>query len=300
MSTVPIIDLTPMAFDILKALARYRYLTTNQIIAMGIAKDRGHLGTVLASLLSTKRRQRPGSTKLLSERLPKEIGEFDFGTSAATGRRPRIYWLAKRGASSLEHIEPELAPVAYPARPVRFAPHYEHHVGCVDFHIALTGWAEKEQQTIEYFRPCFDWLPTRGDKRPEPATRLHLAHKNIDADSLFLLRGSDDIRRAFVFEYARGAGTTRVLEKMQHIARGIVDYSLNKTLAFPQEDAVRTLFVFEHAQTAELVRSRAATFTPLRDVLPYFFLKTMADISADTLRHGWLSLDPQGEPRSLF
>ena len=41
MSATDRIDIAPVGFEILNALSRYRYLTTNQMLAMGIAKDRG-------------------------------------------------------------------------------------------------------------------------------------------------------------------------------------------------------------------------------------------------------------------
>lgn len=294
MSTNPVTSLTPIGFAILKALGHYRYLTTNQMLSMGIAKDRGHLGKVLASLLLTKRRENS------EERLPDKIGEMSFGVKVGHGRLPRMYWLTKKGALLLEDIEPELAPITYPNRVFRFAAHYDHHVACVDFHIALTRWAESSEQTIKYFHPCFDWLTTGPATRPQPATRLALTHKRIDADALFLLRDPTGIERSFVFELANGIETTRILDKMQHIARGIADRSLNKALNFPDEKAVRILFVFEHRRTAELVQSRAATFTPLRDYLPHFYLKAIDDISADNLQQNWMPLDPQAGLQPLF
>lgn len=294
MSTTPVINLSPVGFAILKALSEYRYLTTTQMLALGLTRDRGYLGQVLASLLSATRHE------TTSERKPKEIGELDFGVKVGKGRLARMYFLTKTGAQLLEQMEPGLAPVRFPARVVRFAPDYEHRVSCVDFHIALTTWARLADQVVIIYRHYFDWSQATAKGQPQPATRLHLSDRRVDADALFLLRDSNDIERSFVFEMANGVDTGRVLEKMQHLARAIHDGSLNRAMSFPANEAVRILFVFQHKRTAELVTSRADSFPLLQKYAPHFLLKPLEDLSADTFRQGWMPLDPQAPPCPLF
>ena len=288
------IDVPPMGFGILKALSEYRYLTTTQILALGIAKDRGHLGKVLASLLSAKRRDQSG------ERMPKEIGEIDFGVKVGKGRLPRMYYLTKRGAQTLEILDPELAPVSFPTRVVRFAPDYEHRVSCVDFHIALNAWATDNHNTVSRYRQYFDWSPASAKGRPQPSTRLALSHKRVDPDALFVLSDATEIERAFVFEMTNGFDTGRVIDKMRHLACGLRDRSLNRALSFPLQQAVRILFVFEHRRTAELVATRAANTPLVGKFSPHFLLKARDDICRDTLRQDWMTLDPQQPTRPLF
>lgn len=288
------IDLPPVGFEILKALSEYRYLTTTQMLAHGIARDRGYLGKVLASLLSAKRRDQTG------ERKPKEIGEIDFGVKVGKGRLPRMYHLTKRGAETLEILDPEMAPVSFPTRVVRFAPDYEHRVSCVDFHIALNAWATDNDNTVSCYRQYFDWSPATAKGRPQPSTRLALSHKRVDADSLFVLRDATGTERSFVYEMVNGRDTGRVVDKMQHLARGLSDRSLNKALSFPLDQAVRILFEFEHRRTAELVATRAADTPLVSRFGPHFLLKARDDLCRDTLQDDWMSLDPQHPTRPLF
>lgn len=294
MSSTKIISTSPVGFAILKALATYRYLTTNQILALGLVKDRGYLGQVLTSLLSAKRNAQTG------ERKPKEIGELDFGTKVGKGRLPRMYYLTKRGAETLETLDPDSEHISYPTRVVRFAPDYEHRVACVDFHIAVATWAQNEGHQVINFRQYFDWSPASQRGNPQPITRLALSHKNIDADALFSLRAPDGTERAFLFEMANGIDTSRVLQKMHHIARGIADGSLNQALGFPADKAVRVVFVFEYCRPAELVATRAVTIPLLREYRDHFFLKYKGDLDPTTLPDKWLSLDPQLVHRPLF
>ncbi len=302
MSNSSVIKISPIGFKILKALSEYRFLTTRQILAMGIAKDRGYLGQVLTSLLSVPRRvttDQPKSKNFV-ERKPKEIGELDFGVKVGKGRLPRMYYLTKRGATLLETLDPELAPVRFPNRVVRFAPDYEHRVSCVDFHIALNAWAAKTGQAVINYRHYFDWSTASSKGRPQPATRINLAHKRVDGDAIFLLRDPSGIERSFIYEMANGVDTGRVLDKMQHLAHAIEDRSLNKGILFPADKAVRILFVFEHLRTAKLVATRAATFRPLANLRDHFFLQTLEDLTAPTLADHWMSLDLHLTPKPLF
>ncbi len=297
MSSTDFIKLSPVGFKILKALSEYRYLTRKQMITLGIAKDLGYLGQVLTSLMSAKRRDPSGGRV---ERKPKEIGVLDFGVKVGKGRTFHVYYLAKRGAELLEILAPDLAPVSYPNRVVHFANDYEHRVSCVDFHIAVNGWATDDDNTVSYYRQYFDWSKASTKRKPHPATRLELSHKNVIADALFLMRDAAGTERSFVFEMANGINTGRVIDKMQQLARGLADRSLNRALSFPSDQAVRILFVFEHRRTAELVASRADTFSPIGEYSPHFLLKPLDDIGRDTLRHDWMTLDPQHPTRSLF
>ncbi len=284
-----------MAYKILRALAEYRYLTTNHILDLGIAMDRGHLGKVLASLLSAARRkERP------AERKPKEIGEFDYGRLVDKGRLPRMYYLTKLGANLLETLYADLVPVRFPARPHRAPNDYFHKVACVNFHITLKLWAQSADQDVVGLRQYYDWSANSSKSRPRPSTRLQLSHKLIDADTLFRLRDPTGYERCFLFEMANGYDTSRVLKKMEHIARGLDDGSLNQALSFPADEAVRVPFVFEHQRTAELVASRSNTFPFLRQYRRHFLLKTLSDIAADTFRQDWLPLDPQAPRCPLF
>lgn len=293
MSRTKIIDAPPVGFEILKALAQFRYLTTKQMLAMGFVRDRKYLGQVLASLLSAERRDNTG------ERKPKEIGELDFGVRVGQGRLHRIYWLTKLGAETLEVLQPDLAPVNFPSRVVRFAPDYDHRVWCVDFHLALAAWSQTAGHSLTY-RSYFDWSPTTTRGKPQPSTRLALSHKYIDADAIFHLQDPTGTDRAFVFEMANGVDTGRILKKMQHIARGIDDASLNRALGFPAEKAVRVVFVFEHRRTAELTATRSDTFPLLRTYCDHFFLKAKEDLAPATFADNWLSLDPQTNYKALF
>ncbi len=285
--------LSPIGFAILKALAEYRYLTTNQILDLGLAKDRGYLGKVLSGLLSV------GGKGAGKQRRPKEIGELDFGVKVGKGRLPRMYYLTKRGAELLEHVQPDLTPVPYPPRVVQFAPDYEHRVRTIDFHIALNAWAKTSEQEVLWFRRYYDWWPATEKSRQHPVTRIQLEHKNIVPDALFMLNDNASIERLFAFELANGMDTGRVVDQMREYCRGLDQGRINDAFDYGKK-AVRILYVFEHQRLLELVQTKAMKDRWLQNYAPHFFLKTADECSPTTMQINWHNLDASLAPRQLF
>lgn len=283
---------SPVGFEILKSLAEYRYLTTNQFLDLGIAKDRGHLGKVLASFLSTRKH----GDRI--ERKPREIGELDFGVKVGRGKLPRMYFLTKRGADLLEQLDPSSNEISYPPRVVQFAPDYEHRVRTVDFHISLSKWARNNRQDLVWFRNYFDWWPATRQARQHPVTRIRLLHKNIIPDAQFKLRSEDGIERLFCFEMANGMDTSRVIQQMREYCRGLDQGAINEALETTK--AVRIIYVFEHDRLLELVQDRSRRDPWLQKYLPHFFLKTIDDIGFGNLRIGWHQLAKNTKKQSLF
>jgi hypothetical protein len=278
---------------VLKALAKYRYLTTNHMLAMGIAKDRGHLGKVLTNLLSTNKKDGvPG-------RRPKEIGELDFGVKVGKGRLPRMYYLTRRGADLLEHVQPDLVPVPFPPRVVQFAPDYEHRVRTVDFHITLSLWALENEQTVVWFRRYYDWWPASKKARQHPVTRIALEHKNIVPDAIFLLRDATETERLCIFEMANGMDTGRVVEQMREYCRGLDQGRINQAFDYGKK-AVRILFVFEHQRLLDLVQAKAMKDRWIQQYAPHFFLKTSDNCDPYTLQKDWHRLDETKLYGALF
>jgi protein involved in plasmid replication-relaxation len=271
--------LSPVGEAVLRALAEYRYLTAQQMLDIGVAKDRGHLGKVLNGFLTVTKRE--GSR----ERRPKEIGELDYGVRVGRGRLPRIYYLAKRGAELLEFFDPDSAPVPYPPRVRRRGSDYFHQLYTVDFHIALRQWADAEGQNLTWLQ-YFDWWPAADKERQHPVTLLKLEEKNIVADAVFRLRDDAGKERTFAFEMANGMDTGRVVKQMQNYCVGLEDESISNALGLGRQ-ALRIIYVFEHRRLLELVQKRANSNPLLQDYEPHFFLSDRESLAAENLQKGW-------------
>ncbi len=289
-----LVSISQVGENILRALAGFRYLTAQQMITLGIAKDKGHLHKVLLGLLSVKKKDGP------AERRPKEIGELDFGVKVGKGRLPRLYYLTKRGAETLEEIDPALAPVGYPQRVTKFASDYEHRVRCIDFHILLHRWCVQNGHSLPWARWYFNWGEGSKGGRPQPVTRIPLKTGSIVPDGLFRIRDETGDERLFAFEMANGRGTGRVVQQIEHYCQAIDEEAINRACGY--RHAIRVIFVFEHERQLELVAERSRRSTWLQAHAPHFFLKHVGQPYGviSQFPYGWRRLDDTGAPGPLF
>lgn len=294
-SQVEIENLTNVGLAVLTALAKHRYLTVKQMITLGVAKDAGHLRKVLRGFQIVKKD--PVTNKLIY--LPKEIGSLDYGTLVGKGRLDIHYYLAKRGAISLEEEDPEQIPVPYYKRVKKAANDYPHKVSTVDFRICLDQWAAKSGQTFSLFLMYFDRSQPDKNGRSYEITKIPLEHKNINSDITFMLRDNNGTERLFLFEMANGMDTGRNLKQMQHYARGLDQGSINTHFDYGTKPP-RILYVFKERRLMELVQKRACEDPWLKPYQQHFFLKTLEDLDPDTFVDDWQRLGDTGELSSLF
>ena len=138
--------LSPANLDILEALARYRYLTSRQIIALGIVSQRSNLSRVTSRF--------EVFTKPLIER-----SRYSNPAPEGGGRRSKedLLTLTKRGAEFLAQIEPDRDD------DIRFvnskgvsARDYDHTRETVDFHILLDQFAAMYGVKVDCFHTYHD------------------------------------------------------------------------------------------------------------------------------------------------
>ncbi len=293
MSETDVDHIPPVGLNVLLALAEYRFLTTNQLLDLGVAKDRGYLGKILSGFLSAQKDEKRGG------RRAKEIGELDYGVRAGQGRLPRMYYLTQRGAELLSRAVPELPPVQFPRRVLYAAHDYNHKVRTIDFHIALSSWARHSDQDIAWILQYFDWHAKSGKSQPHTKTRIQISDRAINPDSIFMLTDPNGIERLYCFEMANGMDAGRVIKQMQNYCRGLDEGSINHAFHFGNR-AVRVLHVFEHPRLLELVQARAKSDRWLEKYAAHFFLKTCADIRDGDFRALWKSVEANSSDKELF
>lgn len=286
-----ITSVTPTGFKVLQALNQFRFLTTTQILRLGIAKDRGNLNKVLASMVSATRDEQ-------NIPRPKEIGALDFGAIAGVGRLPRMYFLAPKGAELLAELDPDGAPPRPIVNAVRFRNDYFHRVHTVDFHITLARFAAATGHEITLNRQYFTWRPKQGSAPARPSTSIDLKPGFIDPDSIYRLTGPDGVERLFLVEVANGDKVARVANKLTEYAQVLERQVINQAFDFPK--GVRVLWIFEHEPTLERVRSRVGEDSWVQNYAPHFFLRPMSEISPETLVEGWRRPHSNEDAVSLF
>ena len=290
-----IISITNVGLAVLQALAKYRYLTVRQMIELGVAKDVGHLRTVLRGFQSAKKQ--PGAAKAVLK--PREIGQLDYGTLVGKKRLDIHYFLTKRGALLLDEECPELAPAHFYTRIKKAANDYLHKVATVDARICLDQWAAQNEQTFSWFLLYFDRSKPDSNGRSHEVTRIPLEHMNIHSDAAFMLCDREGTERLCLFEMANGMDTGRNLKQMQQYALGLDQGAINKHFDYGSKPP-RILYVFENRHLMELVQKRALNDPWLKTYQAHFFLKSFDDLSPDTFASEWYELDATKEARKLL
>lgn len=264
--------------DILEALARYGYLTPQQIQRLGIYGDKASLYAALRSLKGlglasgTAPQSRPGE-----------------------GRFPGVYALTPKGA---EHVGLALDELVLPlrgARPGGPPLDVEHRTAIVDCHIALDAWAATAGHTVGHFLPDF----ARSTRKGRRATAITTGSGDYCADALAWLDGADGVRRPLVLEVYRGG----VRERPGYLLK-----KLPEDLRHVATDEVRGWFAKGYTGKLSALRLLVVTATPaLRDVvlakppvpeLPAWrvtYLKSLDEVAVD-FGAGWWRMGGRQEP----
>lgn len=295
--TDDILSLSPVAEAALEALATFRYLTPAQMLDAGVCRDRRHLYDVLPKLM----RIAVVDGKRVAR--PKEIGELDFGVEPArsgyaAGRRSRVYYLTALGAELLALARPDVGLAEHTKRPTMFDNDYWHRVRTVDFHIALSKWAQDNDQEILRFETYYDWSGISPNGIPQPRTRIHFARKSLEPDAIFQLQDTNGSIRTFAFEMANGMRTGHVTKKIVRYCEALEHGAINDALELGSS-AVRVLFVFEHPKNLELVQQRLCADRRVSAWHPHFFLKCHGELFEGSLIHNWQRLSSTN-PDQLF
>lgn len=266
------------ALEILAALARYGYLTPQQIQRLGIYGDKASLYAALRRLTGHG---------LASGTAPQSL--------PGAGRFPAVYALTPKGA---EHVGLALDELVLPLRgatPGAPPLDVEHRTAIVDCHIALDAWAATAGHTVGHFLPDF----ARGGRKGRRATAITTPHGDYTPDALAWIDGADGVRRPLVLEVYRGGLTDRP---------GYLLKKLPDNLRHVATDAVRDRLGQGYAGTISAPRLLVVTATPaLRDAvlakppapeLPAWrvtFIKSLDEVAAD-FGTGWWRLGRQQEP----
>ena len=228
-------QLKPSNLDILDALARYRFLTTSQIISLGIASYPSSLSRTLRNFDAFRK---PLVTR----------SRFSEVVAGRSGR------LAKEDLLTLTPKGAELLLAAQPDRNdmIRFsrskgisARDYEHTRETVDFHILLDQFADDHDCSVDCFHTYHDH--TGANSGHKAAKGIDLLRRQttfevtdqgerwrFSADAVFHLTDPAGKGHLFAVEIQRGMDTKRLCDKLRThyipaLAEGVISeaYGVN-------------------------------------------------------------------------
>lgn len=266
---------TPADEGLLAALARYRFLTIEQGVLLGIGA-RWNVGKRLGELVTAR----------IVDCLP---------SSPFTG--PRVHWLTKRGAQEAlaAGILASEAGLNIPNRAYRGGAHVRQRVAIVDCHIALRLWAGRTGHAVAWFKSEFE----RNPGALEPATRLTWADgRAYTPDALGQVTAPNGLAWLFSLEVETG-GISHSLDNFRaHLAERLAvidEFGIEQALDWPQDHAAaRLLFVFADADMLE--RAKRNLPRPEADLWQSVYFKALPELVADFAGAWWQLGDKAASP----
>lgn len=253
--------LTPLHANILRALARYRFLTNSQFHLLGF----GNLQVIRRATHFLTRHPKARPLVLRTAYAP----------HARLGRMAYMYRISPDGLRTLENLEQR----SIALRPIAKLSHldYFHRHAVITFRILFDRAVVatiKKQVIVERYRNYFEYQSATSPKIS--ATRIDFWDGEFFIpDCLFMVK-INGIKRAFALEYVRGRSVARTLAQIQRHIRAVSEGVLKNCTA---------LFLFENHSLETGVLKRLSSqqvpwFSPFAHC---FAFATFANIQADVL-----------------
>ena len=195
--------ITNTQIQILESLAKFFYLTPDQMVALNIVGSRNNIYSHL--------------TKLKKYKFIKEI---TFGVDKNKGKLPSLYSLKNKGQEFLvNELDYFIDEIKRPQRATLSSRLLDHTQLMVDFHISLIKTLKKHSDEYDFFYYDFE------KENKISKTKIFLDRKEkpaIKADMIFKHK-----KTLYLVEIHRGKGTKRALRQIKYhlLALGSGKYS---------------------------------------------------------------------------
>ena len=256
--------LTQVHTCILEALARYKFLTTGQLLWLGIMTDRANLNREI---------------KKLRDRKKPLLATISFGVDPRVGKLENFHTLTLHGVAYLrEQLQLPLDEIKHlKGTSSVFHRDYFHRLSMINFMISLDLWSMDQMKEITFFDSYFDTTGNANrDKNLVSKTRIDIPeHKSLYADGICMLH-SPGQQALYAVEMYRGKDTARVLQQLRLYAHALASGAINEK--YDHGQAVRVLLIFDQQSNMESVLEQLATDPFFEHVRPYFLLKAYQDI----------------------
>lgn len=272
-------NITERQIQALEALARYKYLTINQLAYIFGLKSNSNIHVFL---------------KDLSTRKKPLVESKGFGVIPVHGRLSRVFFLTKYGKDFLVEI------LGYSEESIKFVQNrhslfqrdYFHRCDTVNFNIYFQKWLESEGYELDFFTYYFDKSGSNRNGTGEIANVLELGKSKIIPDGIGLFR-TPERPYLFLFEQHNGKDAKRAIRQiLAHcvaISEGVASdkYFINT--------ASRVFYVFEDKACMLATMAELRELEDFEGFDRHFLFQTTAIIEAN-FADGWLYTDNTRTP----
>lgn len=250
-------SLTPTKTNILLALARYKFLTISQMVALEVATQRSNINTNLTQL-------KKGRGAL--------VGEIPFPFVPNHGRAETLYFLKPIAKEILvEELFMDEAIIKVPkGNTTVFTRDYFHRKHTISCMIQQDLLAKKEGGSILWFDYYFDKLD-KSENGTRAKNKVDLKDgKYMIPDAIFMKETADGKKELWLFEMFCDTGVKRPYETLLKHREALILGS--PTTKYNFDKANRVLCVFEHESVLKNVKTKFESDSVFKEFKKHFFM----------------------------
>ena len=264
---------------ILEALGKCKFLTTGQMLELGLKSDRANLNREL---------------KIMRGWPKPPVANKNFGSHPSEGKLESVHFLTEHGERLLvEGLGLEQSEVRRPiGRSSLFYKDYNHRRNTIDIHVSLLKEQYAENGKIIFFDTYFDQEGNnRRDANARSKTKIDLEDgSHLIADAVTLWQGEAETM-LFVIEMYNGKDTGRVERQLYQHLVALAEGQLvaNVSREYKHSKGYRVLCVFEFLPQLQVAWQRLADNPDYEDAVEYFLAKPLDSLKKHPFQKGWLN-----------
>lgn len=270
--------LTEKQEQVLLHLSRYKFLTTSQMIRLGIDRHRSNLSTALAPL-------KDGKHPL--------VKTLDFGLMPRKGRVESLYFLTKQGASVVQeqlHIEEVKYPIG---RNVSFNSDYFHRVATIDCEISLR--LSPQTKEVLFSHRYFDQTGSNRTGDQTLDTKIEMSDGELIADWIFQVRTPKQEELYCAEVYMDDHDTNRPYHSLRAYLPALTEGAPSIKYQFNRSN--RVLAIFGTERTMVSVLQKIQHDPDFENFSRHFLFKHLGSLDKD-FHDGWIF--PTGEEGKMW
>jgi len=263
-------NITERQLQILEALARFKFLTSDQIAKLFKLKNTNSINTLLLNL---KERKRP------------LVDYKEFGLLPLHGRLARMHFLTSYGKDIVQED------LGYSPESIKFVKNsaslyrrdYFHRRDTVTFNMYFQQWLANNGYQLEFFNYYFDRTGSNRNNTGETLNSLQVKDFKIVPDGIGLFN-TPERPYLFLFEQHNGKDKMRAVNQIAGHCMAISQGSASDK--YEVDKAARVYYVYEEESCKRAVMKELRDNPNYKDVNKYFLFKTMESLQIDFYT-GW-------------
>lgn len=270
------IPVSSIQLRILRALAKYRFLTNSQLLKLD-------LGTKSKSTIWKH-------TNILRSKSRGYIDHISYGTIIRLGRVENVLYLTRKGKRLLiDELGMKKDEIQCPIGRPQLTDDYYHRIQTINFHIELESRMCDQNFRLEFFHPYF--VRHKRGKNFQSITAIDLNKlQRIVPDAAFEV-SKDGRSRFFLFELHNGRSIKRLKDQIFNHAIALTKRRTHQMFGIPNEQFYYVLIVLENPNAMEaLIEEMRMEQTTYSNIHQFFLCKSLSQFDDLAFWTKWKSI----------